>query len=185
MFCPAQDLHVPCCPLTSSTPPLHTLQPPPWGPQVYKSFIEAVDAVDNGVNQWDAAGPPRYVNNTTLGARVGRLNPMWSEEGSEDVLYQQFLKVGVAAGTGGGGAVPEGAPSCTPARVEIVTDGPSYTHHHPCHLVSNQSLFSPSPSLPPTHPLLPPAARRLSCLAVSLPRPCSTWQRHGCRPGHW
>lgn len=27
--------------------------------QVYKFFIEAVDAIDNGVAQYDAAGPPR------------------------------------------------------------------------------------------------------------------------------
>jgi hypothetical protein len=40
-----------------------------------QTFIEAVDAVDNGVGQWDISGPPRYVNNTTLSARVGQLNP--------------------------------------------------------------------------------------------------------------
>jgi Uncharacterised protein family (UPF0160) len=28
---------------------------------VYRSFIEAVDAVDNGVSQYDTDGPPRWV----------------------------------------------------------------------------------------------------------------------------
>jgi hypothetical protein len=41
-------------------------------------FVEAVDAVDNGVSQWDGTGAPRYINNTTLGARVAALNP-WQE----------------------------------------------------------------------------------------------------------
>jgi len=40
-----------------------------------QAFIECVDASDNGVNQWDSAEAPKYVNNTTLSARVARLNP--------------------------------------------------------------------------------------------------------------
>ncbi len=35
----------------------------------------------------------RYVNNTTLGSRVGNLNPRWNEDSSETELYQRFLKV--------------------------------------------------------------------------------------------
>ncbi|XP_028099541.1 UPF0160 protein C694.04c-like isoform X1 [Camellia sinensis] len=44
---------------------------------VYKNFIEAVDAIDNGTNQYDTDQPPRYVNNTNLSSRVGRLNLDW------------------------------------------------------------------------------------------------------------
>ncbi|CAL5344189.1 unnamed protein product [Camellia sinensis] len=40
---------------------------------VYK----AVDAIDNGINQYDTDQPPRYVNNTNLSSRVGRLNLDW------------------------------------------------------------------------------------------------------------
>ncbi|GMP70671.1 hypothetical protein CsSME_00029425 [Camellia sinensis var. sinensis] len=40
---------------------------------VYK----AVDAIDNGTNQYDTDQPPRYVNNTNLSSRVGRLNLDW------------------------------------------------------------------------------------------------------------
>lgn len=132
--------------------------------QVYKNFVEAVDAVDNGVNQYDAEGPPkcvggcgvciylleavasvgsrlqdnalrspwyrrpstldapvlitgwlagwiwelspiqldhqlmctwvgcRYIVNTTLGARVARLNPSWNQPYTDDTLMAGFLK---------------------------------------------------------------------------------------------
>ncbi|EEF43430.1 Protein MYG1, putative [Ricinus communis] len=46
---------------------------------IYKSFMEAIDAVDNGINQYDTDKPPRYVNNTHLSSRVGRLNLDWIE----------------------------------------------------------------------------------------------------------
>ena len=42
-----------------------------------QAFIEAVDACDNGVNQWASPDPPKYLNNTHLGARVSRLNPRY------------------------------------------------------------------------------------------------------------
>ncbi|XP_026425829.1 UPF0160 protein-like [Papaver somniferum] len=44
---------------------------------IYKSFMEAIDAIDNGINRYDTDLPPRYVNNTGLSARVGRLNLDW------------------------------------------------------------------------------------------------------------
>ncbi|KAF3434203.1 hypothetical protein FNV43_RR25306 [Rhamnella rubrinervis] len=44
---------------------------------IYKSFMEAIDAIDNGINQYDTDQPARYVNNTHLSARVGRLNLDW------------------------------------------------------------------------------------------------------------
>ncbi len=44
-------------------------------PLFLQTFIESVDAIDNGVQQWDGGQPPKYINNTTLAARVGQLNP--------------------------------------------------------------------------------------------------------------
>ncbi|CAA2956529.1 Hypothetical predicted protein [Olea europaea subsp. europaea] len=44
---------------------------------VYKSFMEAIDAIDNGINQYDTDQPPRYVNNTHLSSRVGKFNLDW------------------------------------------------------------------------------------------------------------
>lgn len=40
---------------------------------------QAIDAIDNGVNQCDTDQPPKYVNNTSLSSRVGRLNMDWVE----------------------------------------------------------------------------------------------------------
>jgi uncharacterized UPF0160 family protein len=67
--------------------------------QVYKNFIEAVDAIDNGIGQYEAAGAPRYVSNTSLGSRVGQLNPNWNEEQNNGILDACFLKA--VALTGG------------------------------------------------------------------------------------
>ncbi|PSS32294.1 UPF0160 protein, partial [Actinidia chinensis var. chinensis] len=46
---------------------------------VYKNFIEAVDALDNGINQYNTDQLPRYVNNTNLTSRVVRLNVNWAD----------------------------------------------------------------------------------------------------------
>ena len=48
--------------------------------------------MDNGISQWDTTEAPKYVSNTSLGSRVGLLNPKWNEDGSEEVLNSQFLK---------------------------------------------------------------------------------------------
>ncbi|KAI8476418.1 MAG: metal-dependent protein hydrolase [Monoraphidium minutum] len=60
--------------------------------ELYKSFIEAVDGVDNGVNQYESDKPPRYVVNTSLPARVGQLNPQWSDPYTDESLLEGFLK---------------------------------------------------------------------------------------------
>jgi len=45
--------------------------------RMYDVFIESVDAVDNGIERFDSPTPAKYTECTTLGARVGRLNPSW------------------------------------------------------------------------------------------------------------
>ncbi|KAL6987808.1 hypothetical protein U1Q18_013553 [Sarracenia purpurea var. burkii] len=37
----------------------------------------AIDAIDYGINQYVIDQPPRYMNNTHLSSRVGRLNLDW------------------------------------------------------------------------------------------------------------
>ncbi|KAK9788322.1 hypothetical protein WJX73_008650 [Symbiochloris irregularis] len=56
----------------------------------YRSFIEAVDAIDNGVDQYEGAGPRRYANNTHLSARVAGLNPRWNEDLSSQEIDSRF-----------------------------------------------------------------------------------------------
>eukprot|EP00897_Mesotaenium_endlicherianum_P009749 jgi/Mesen1/8802/ME000528S08191 len=59
---------------------------------VYKHFMEALDAIDNGVNQYDVDAPPKYLNSTHLSARVGHLNPGWLEEQTEENENACFRK---------------------------------------------------------------------------------------------
>ena len=42
--------------------------------RLYRTFIEAIDAIDNGVSQYDTTLKPLYRVNTDLSARVGYLN---------------------------------------------------------------------------------------------------------------
>ncbi|KAF3322451.1 hypothetical protein FCM35_KLT13592 [Carex littledalei] len=64
---------------------------------IYKSFIEAIDAIDNGVNQYDTDQPPKYVNNTSLSSRVGRLNPNWNDPDQspekEDAAFHEAMSL--------------------------------------------------------------------------------------------
>lgn len=48
-------------------------------PNTIADCEQAIDAVDNGINQYDTDQSPRYVNNTHLSSRVGRLNLDWIE----------------------------------------------------------------------------------------------------------
>ncbi|XP_072987492.1 uncharacterized protein [Typha latifolia] len=66
---------------------------------IYKSFIEALDAIDNGINQYDTDQPPKYVNNTHLSSRVGRLNLNWmdpdqSSEKENAAFHQAMVLAG-------------------------------------------------------------------------------------------
>ncbi|OWM72201.1 hypothetical protein CDL15_Pgr018085 [Punica granatum] len=67
---------------------------------LYKSFMEAIDAIDNGINQYDTDQPPRYVNNTHLSSRVGRLNLDWTEpDQSPEKENEAFQRAMALAGT--------------------------------------------------------------------------------------
>lgn len=60
-----------------------------------------VDAVDNGVNQYDTTEKPAYTDNTTLPGRVAKLNPSWNRpEVNPDVIstQEQFAKAMELAG---------------------------------------------------------------------------------------
>lgn len=45
----------------------------------FQEFIEAIDGVDNGVQQYPADMKPKYRMRTDLSARVGWLNPAWNQ----------------------------------------------------------------------------------------------------------
>eukprot|EP00850_Spirogloea_muscicola_P025209 SM002457S08265 [mRNA] locus=s2457:14:1763:+ [translate_table: standard] len=58
----------------------------------------AIDAVDNGINQYDTTATPRYANNTHLSARVGRLNPGWRSPPSRAAQDAAFARAMDLAG---------------------------------------------------------------------------------------
>eukprot|EP00244_Chara_vulgaris_P011890 TRINITY_DN6041_c0_g2_i1.p1 TRINITY_DN6041_c0_g2~~TRINITY_DN6041_c0_g2_i1.p1 ORF type:complete len:335 (-),score=52.87 TRINITY_DN6041_c0_g2_i1:184-1188(-) len=59
---------------------------------VYKHFMEAIDANDNGISQYDTQLQPRYIESTSLPARVSRLNPDWTEENTEARENEGFAR---------------------------------------------------------------------------------------------
>lgn len=116
--------------------------------QVYKTFIEAVDAVDNGVNQFDTAEEPRYLECTALPARVGHLNPQWNEPGGSALLDERFEAASAMAGAEFDAAVQRAATSWLPARaiVERCLDAAASVHPSGAPLVThprgNQPILS-------------------------------------------
>ena len=54
--------------------------------KVYGSFVEHVDAIDNGI----AVTQPNFSVSTTLSARVGQLNPAWNQEDSAEDSNNRF-----------------------------------------------------------------------------------------------
>jgi len=48
--------------------------------KVYESFIEGIDAIDNGIERYPTDIKPKYKVNTDLSSRVGGLNPWWNDE---------------------------------------------------------------------------------------------------------
>ncbi|PIO74551.1 hypothetical protein TELCIR_26356 [Teladorsagia circumcincta] len=60
--------------------------------KLYETFVEAVDAVDNGIPQYD--GTPRYHMSGGLSGRVGHLNPHWNEvDVNPDERFQQAIEL--------------------------------------------------------------------------------------------
>ncbi|KAH7686885.1 Metal-dependent protein hydrolase protein [Dioscorea alata] len=88
---------------------------------VYKNFVEAIDAIDNGINQYDTDQPPKYVNNTYLSSRVGRLNLNWMDPDQsaekENAAFQQAM---IVAGSEFLESVHFHAKSWLPARSIVI-----------------------------------------------------------------
>ncbi len=47
--------------------------------KLYREFIEAIDAIDNGISQYATDLQPKYRIRTDVSARVGYFNPAWNE----------------------------------------------------------------------------------------------------------
>lgn len=88
---------------------------------VYKSFIEAIDAIDNGVSQYDVDIPPNYLNNTSLSSRIGRLNLDWTDpDQSIEKENEAFQRAMVLAGNEFVESIHFHAKSWLPARSVVM-----------------------------------------------------------------
>ncbi|XP_027085036.2 uncharacterized protein [Coffea arabica] len=88
---------------------------------VYKSFMEAIDAIDNGINQYDTDQPPKYVNNTHLSSRVGRLNLDWTDpDQSSERENEAFERAMILAGSEFLDSVRFHVRSWLPARAIVI-----------------------------------------------------------------
>lgn len=96
--------------------------------KVYKTFIEAIDGIDNGVFQYPEHIASNYSINTGLSSRVGKLNPNWNEE--EVDLEQRFEQASKMAGEELVAEILYRAKSWLPARsiVQAALEGRT-THH--------------------------------------------------------
>ncbi|KAJ6703391.1 METAL-DEPENDENT PROTEIN HYDROLASE [Salix viminalis] len=88
---------------------------------IYKSFMEAIDAIDNGINQYDTDQPPKYVNNTHLSSRVGKFNLDWTDpDQSPKKENEAFERAMALAGSEFLDSVRFHAKSWLPARTIVM-----------------------------------------------------------------
>ncbi|KAF8807432.1 metal-dependent protein hydrolase [Phlegmacium glaucopus] len=75
-------------------PQVHTL----WL-KLYKEFIEAIDAIDNGISQYPNDIKPKYHSRTDLSSRVAALNPAWNQSTDSDGVDALFAQASLLTGS--------------------------------------------------------------------------------------
>ncbi|KAG6870680.1 hypothetical protein C0992_012679, partial [Termitomyces sp. T32_za158] len=63
-----------------------------------QEFIEAIDAIDNGISQYPNDVKPKYRSRTDLSSRVATLNPAWNQPSDAQTLDTQFAKASKLTG---------------------------------------------------------------------------------------
>ena len=85
--------------------------------KMYDDFVEAIDAIDNGIPMYPgAAGPPAYRSRTDLSSRVAHLGPRWNQESNDAILLERFRIASRLAGTEFFERVDDAVESWFPAR---------------------------------------------------------------------
>lgn len=85
--------------------------------KIYDCFVEAIDAIDNGVSMYGCTTPPRYESATDLSSRVGRLNADWFEKNpDQDTNFKKAMNL---AGSEFDDCVRHVARSWLPARAFV------------------------------------------------------------------
>lgn len=92
--------------------------------KIYKSFIEHIDGIDNGVESFDG-GVRNYEVSSTLSGRVGTLNPRWNEESGDEERNARFAAAVQVCGREFEETVESFANSWWPARalVKLALEG--------------------------------------------------------------
>lgn len=67
--------------------------------KMYDDFVEAIDAIDNGIALYpDAPSEPNYKSRTDLSSRVGFMNPRWNQPFEDADLLARFRRASAMAG---------------------------------------------------------------------------------------
>lgn len=111
--------------------------------ELYSSFIEAMDAIDNGVPQYSSSEAPRYRDSTSLGHRVSRLNPEWNQKLSEDELFTRFEIAIDLCGKDFRDALSSVVNSWLPARSIVHSSVRSRFDVHPSGRIVELETFAP------------------------------------------
>jgi len=111
--------------------------------KVYKSFMEAIDGIDNGVNQYDCSTPARYENHTGLSSRVGTFNPKWNEEATPALSNAQFAKASELAGSEFADTVRYVGLTWLPGRVPVEAALAARHSVHPSGLIFRLPSYAP------------------------------------------
>eukprot|EP00187_Rhodella_violacea_P006447 CAMPEP_0174887150 /NCGR_PEP_ID=MMETSP0167-20121228/2383_1 /TAXON_ID=38298 /ORGANISM="Rhodella maculata, Strain CCMP736" /LENGTH=351 /DNA_ID=CAMNT_0016123487 /DNA_START=21 /DNA_END=1076 /DNA_ORIENTATION=- len=111
--------------------------------KIYESFVEEVDAIDNGVHPFDCDPTQikyRY-GSTGLSARVGRLNPDWNEPASDEDA--RFARAMALAGEEFAATLHHYAKSWLPARTIVRAMLESRFDAHPSGEIGILPQFAP------------------------------------------
>jgi len=89
--------------------------------KMYREFIEALDAIDNGISQYPTDIKPLYRSRTDLSSRVGALNPAWNQPVDSAGVDERFEQASKLTGTEFFGKLDYYANAWLPARDLLIT----------------------------------------------------------------
>lgn len=98
--------------------------------ELYDTFMEGIDAVDNGVEICEGAA--RYKEGTSLSVRVGRLNSRWNEVSDEEDQMRRFEAASALCGEEFLAALGEIVEAWLPARAKVHAALEERLAIHPC-----------------------------------------------------
>jgi len=89
--------------------------------KMYKEFIEAIDAIDNGISQYPTDIKAKYRSRTDLSSRVGALNPWWNQSTDSQTVDGLFEKASLLTGQEFLGKLDYYANAWLPARDLLIS----------------------------------------------------------------